>query len=97
LARTSRFSREFREEAVRLARQPGNTYASVGADLGVSRETVRKWALAFERDASPRERRALDEHAEVVALRRRVRVLEEEVEILGKASAFLARETRRRA
>jgi len=95
MARTSRFSKEFREEAVRLARQPGNTYRSVGEDLGVSRETVRRWAEAFERDASPRERKALDEHAEVVALRRRVRVLEEEVAILGKASAFLAQETRR--
>jgi transposase len=96
MARTSRFSREFREEAVRLARLPGNTYRSVGADLGVSHEAVRRWALAFEAQASPRERKALDEHAELVTLRRRVRILEEEREILVKASAFLARETSRR-
>ena len=38
MARTTRFSREFREEAVRLARQPGATLRSVGADLGVSHE-----------------------------------------------------------
>lgn len=97
MARTTRFSREFREEAVRLARQPGTTLRSVGADLGVSHETIRRWVEQYEAQASPRERRVLDEHTEVVALRRRVRVLEEEREILVKASAFLARETSRRA
>jgi len=97
MARTSRFSREFRAEAVRLARQPGNTLRSVGADLGVSHETIRQWIEQFDRRASPRERASLDEHAELVALRRRVRVLEDEREILVKASAFLARETKRGA
>ncbi len=97
MARTSRFSGEFRAEAVRLARLPGNTLRSVGKDLGVSHETIRRWVEAFEREASPRERKALDEHAELVTLRRRVRVLEEEREILVKASAFLARETSRGA
>ena len=95
MSRRSRFSKEFREEAVRLARQPGNTNESVGADIGVSRETIRRWIAAYEAQASPNERRALDEHAEVVALRRRVRTLEEERAILVKASAFLAQETRR--
>src|SRR3954454_8113124 len=97
MARTSRYSKEFREEAVRLTRLPGNTYRSVGADLGVSHEAIRHWSLAFDAHASPRERAALGEHAELVTLRRRVRVLEEEREILVKASAFLARETRRGA
>jgi transposase len=97
MARTSRFSKEYREEAVRLARLPGNTLRSVGDDLGVSRETIRRWVEQVETQASPREQAALDDHAEVVTLRRRVRVLEEEREILVKASAFLARETRRGA
>jgi transposase len=97
MARRSRFSREFREEAVRLSRLPGNTLRSVGDDLGVSHETIRKWSLAYDASATPEARRALDEHTQLVALRRRVKVLEEEREILVKASAFLARETRRDA
>lgn len=96
MARRSRFSKEFRAEAIRLARQPGNTHVSVGADLGVSHTTIGNWVRAFEAQADPRERTAFDEHAELVALRRRVRVLDEERAILVKASAFLARETRRR-
>jgi transposase len=95
MGRKSRFSREARAEAVRLAREPGNTFASVGRDLGVHHLTVRRWADAFEAEQDPATRQARVEHAELVALRRRVRVLEEEREILAKAAAFLARETER--
>src|SRR4029079_18955091 len=95
MARTSRFSREFREEAVRLTRLPGNTYRSVGADLGVSHEAVRRWALAFDAQANPRERNALDAHTELVSLPRRGRVLDDEREILVTVSAFLPGEPSR--
>jgi transposase len=86
---------EFRDEAVRLARLPGNTYQSVGRDLGVSRESIRRWTLAFDAREGPGPRLVSEEHAELVALRRRVRVLEEEREILVKAAAFFARENGR--
>jgi transposase len=95
MGRRSRFSREFREEAVRLSREPGHTYQSVANDLGVSREAVRKWAIALAAESDPLVRQARAEHAELLALRRRVGVLEEEREILAKAAAFRARETGR--
>ena len=81
-----------------LARVPGGrgaaaararaTNESVGRDLGVSRETIRLWAKRLATAADPEVRQARQEHAELVALRRRVRVLEEEREILAKAAAF---------
>jgi transposase-like protein len=95
MGRRSRFSREFRVEAVRLAAEPGNTFASVGRDLGVSGWTIAYWARALAAEEDPAARRAREEHAELVALRRRVRLLEQEREILAKAAAFLARETGR--
>jgi transposase len=95
MGRKPKYTREFRAEAVRLAEQPGNSPASVGRDLGVSGQTVRNWARALAAEEDPAARRARREHAELVALRRRVRVLEEEREILAKAAAFLARETGR--
>jgi hypothetical protein len=65
----------------------------VGADLGLDKETIRRWAL--ELSADPLLRQAREEHLELVALRRRVKVLEEERAILAKAAAFRARETER--
>ncbi|MGH2445375.1 MAG: IS3 family transposase [Candidatus Limnocylindria bacterium] len=83
--RKSRFSREARAAAVSLAREPGNTFAAVARDLGVHGMTVRRWARALSAQEDPATQQARVEHAELVALRRRVRVLEEEREILGKS------------
>jgi transposase-like protein len=95
LGRSSKYSVEFQTEAVRLLLEPGATNESVGRDLGVSRETIRRWAKELAAEADPEVRRARADHAELVRLRRRVRVLEEEREILSKAAAFRARETER--
>lgn len=95
MGRRSRYSDEFQREAVRLLMEPGATNESVGRDLGVSRETIRRWAERLAAEADPEVRRAREEHAELVRLRRRVRVLEEEREILAKAAAFLGRGTGR--
>jgi len=95
LGRRSKYSAEFRAAAVRLLAEPGATNESVGNDLGLSRETIRKWAKRLAAEADPEARRAREEHVELVALRRRLRVLEEEREILAKAAAFRARETGR--
>lgn len=92
MGRKSRYSREFRVEAVRLLAEPGATNESVGRDLGVSRETIRLWAKQLAAEADPEVRQARAEHTELVRLRRRVRTLEEEREILAKAAAFLDRE-----
>lgn len=95
MGRKSKFSPEFQTAAVRLLLEPGATNESVGRDLGLSRETIRKWAKRLAAVADPDVRRAREDHAELVRLRRRVRVLEEEREILAKAAAFRARETER--
>jgi transposase len=95
MGRKSRFSNQARVAAVRLAAEPGNTFASVGRDLGVSGWTIAYWAKQLAAADDPAARRARAEHAELIALRRRVQVLEEEREILAKAAAFLARETGR--
>jgi transposase len=95
MPRKSRFSPSAQAAAVRLAREAGNSFDTVGRDLGVHPITVRRWARAQDAREDPAERRAREQEAELVALRRRVRVLEEEREILAKAAAFLAQETGR--
>ena len=95
MGRTSKYSAEFKAEAVRLSREPGRSSVDVAADLGLASITIRRWRKEYDEAADPELRRVRVEHAELVALRRRVRVLEEEREILAKAAAFRDQETGR--
>ena len=89
------YPREFRAEAVRLAGAPGHTIDSVARDLGIARESLRLWLKQDRVDAGKAEGLTSEERAELVRLRRRVSVLEEERAILVKAAAFFAKETER--
>lgn len=92
---------EFKADAVALYRsRPGATIRSVAADLGVNPETLRNWVRAAGA-SRPRGRRAeiptepaTPLEAENAALRKKVRELEEEREILRKAAKYFAGETR---
>jgi transposase len=102
------YSPEFKADAVALYQsRPDTTLESVAADLGISRETLRGWVRAAGA-SRPQGRRstapstatvsgpgpAASPEAEVAALRRRVRELEEERDILRKAAKYFAGETR---
>jgi len=62
--------------------------------VGCSEQTMRNWVLQSERDDGVRhDGPTTDEKTELAQLRRRVRILEEEKEILKKAAAWFAKET----
>jgi transposase len=88
------YSTEFRAEAVNLAETSGESIRQVAMDLGISDESLRRW-IARSRERPPGTPLATDERAELEELRRRVKVLETEREILRKAAAFFAQETER--
>ena len=87
---------EFKEEAVRLARSSGKPVAQIARELGVSFESLRHWIKRSEIDNGERHGLTTDERAELAKLRREVKVLQQEREILKKATAFFARESETR-
>jgi transposase len=94
MRRHRHYSEEFRGEAVRLAETSGQSIRSVALDLGIANQTLGEWIrLSHERPAGTP--LAADERAELTELRRRVKTLETEREILRKAAAFFAQETER--
>lgn len=95
MARLSKWSPEFREEAVRMQRESGESITAVAKRLGMSPETLRNWVRRGEIERGERDGLTLAEHAEIRELRRQVRRLEEEKLILQKAAAYFARETGR--
>ena len=87
---------EFRAEAVRLVREGGRTPQQLAQDLGCSDETIRNWLKQADLDAGRRtDGLTTTEREELAQLRREVRVLREEREILRKAAAFFAKEATR--
>ncbi len=83
---------EFRQRAVELARQREKPLRQLAADLGISDQTLSNWVKQADIDEGKREGLTTEERAELVRLRRANRVLEMEIEILKRASAYFARE-----
>jgi transposase-like protein len=83
---------EFRQRAVELARLREQPVSKIASDLGISESCLRNWMAQADVDDGRRPGLSSDERAELVALRRKNRVLELEVEILKRASAYFARE-----
>jgi transposase len=85
-------SPEFRRRAVELARLREKPISQIAKDLGIAESGLRRWMAQADIDEDKKEGLSTDERAELVQLRRDKRVLEMEVEILKRASAYFARE-----
>ena len=90
------FTKEFKAEAVRLVNESGESISQICRDLDLGETALRRWVEQAEVDAGKGPAGALtsEERAELVRLRREVRTLEMEREILKKATAFFAKESR---
>jgi transposase len=71
----------------------GRTPEQLAKDFEPTAQTIRNWVAQAERDAGAREGLTTDEKEELRRLRREVKVLREEKDILKKAAAWFAQET----
>ena len=83
---------EFRRRAVELARLREKPVAQIAKDLRISESCLRRWMDIADVDEGHKPGMSTDERKELVELRRKNRVLEMEIEILKRASAYFARE-----
>ena len=84
---------EFRREAVALLKSSGKTVPQLAGELGVSPQSLRNWARQLEVDDGRAEGLSSAERDELRRLRRELRVVTEEREILKKAAAFFAKDS----
>ena len=90
------FSKEYKAEVVELIRKSGKSIGAVASELDLSETAVRRWVQQAEIDSGGGPAGALttEEREELAQLRKRVRTLEMEREILKKATAFFAKESK---
>jgi transposase len=88
------FTPEFKAEIVELCQRGDRSVGQVARDFDLTETAVRDWVKQAERDTATRtDGLTSDEKAELAALRRENRRLRE-VDILKRATAFFAKETR---
>jgi transposase len=90
------FSEEFKAGAVRLVLEEGKTVGAAARDLDLTESSLRKWVEQTRVDRGKGKPGALTtaEREELARLRKENRILQEEREILKKAAAFFAKQSR---
>jgi transposase len=89
----SRYSEEFKAEAVQLARSsPEKSIRQIAYELDIVDQTLRNWIKQAQIDRGEREGLSTQEREELRRLRKENKILRQEREILKKAAAFFAKE-----
>jgi transposase len=96
MARNRRkFSREFKMEAIRLAREGDRPVSHVARELGVRPDLLSAWIRQAEAAGeASRAGTVLDKDEEIRRLRRELEMTKQERDFLKKATAYFARDVR---
>jgi len=90
-----RFTEEFKQQAVRLVLDEGKSVTAVARELDLVPSALGQWVKQVQADRSKgRTGLTTAERDELVRLRKALRVAEEERDILKKATAFFAKQSR---
>ncbi len=88
------FTAEYKAEVVELCRKTGKSPEATARDLGLTKTAVRRWYNQAQVDSGGGGEGPLTttERTELAELRKEVRVLRQERDILKKATSFFAKE-----
>lgn len=92
MAKNNAYPREFRERAVELYRSGGVSIDALAKQLGVASTTIANWIRQARIDDGEQPGIATVDRDELTQLRREIRRLEMENEILKRAAAYFAKE-----
>ena len=86
------FPREFREDVVRVARnrEPGQSLKQIATDFGIAESCLRNWMRQADVEDGLKPGTTGAENAELREARKRIRLLEQENEVLRRAAAYLS-------
>lgn len=84
------FTAEYKAEVVALCEETGRSPESVGKDLGISASVIRGWVRSAKKDKG--EGLSVSEKEELKALKKEIRQLRQERDLLRKATAFFVKE-----
>lgn len=86
------YPREFREDVIRVARNrgPDVRIKDIAADFGISESCLTNWLTAADVEDGVEPATTVAENAELRAAKRRIRLLEQENEVLRRAAAYLS-------
>ena len=87
------FPLEFRRDVVAVARKGEAPISQIAKDFGISESCLHRWLHLADIDDGVRPGVTTSESAELREAKKRVRLLEQENEILRRAAAFFARES----
>jgi transposase len=88
------YTKEFKEGAVRLVIEQGRTRSDVAKSLGIAEVSLSRWIKKAKEESGDAFRgngNRSSKEQEVFELKRRIRELEEEREILKKAATYFAK------
>jgi transposase len=84
------FPREFRQDVIRVYRDSDASMAQVASDFGISASCLKRWLTIDERESSPKSAGSGGESVELREAHKRIKLLEQENEVLRRAAAYLS-------
>ena len=86
------YPREFREDVIRVVRnrEPGVLLKDIASDFGISESCLTHWLKAADVEDGIKPGTTAADNAELRAAKKRIRLLEQENEVLRRAAAYLS-------